>query len=57
LLKNWRGGHKEEGWMIKTEEEVKMSAQPAEDLMERDEGGLEVLADMEEVKTRLLTQV
>ncbi len=43
--------------MIKTEEEVKMSAQPAEDLMERDEGGLEVLADMEEVKTRLLTQV
>jgi hypothetical protein len=33
-----------------------MSAQPAEDLVEGDEGGMEVRADMEEVKTRLLTQ-
>jgi hypothetical protein len=33
-----------------------MSTQPAENLVEGDKGGLEVIADMVEVKTRLLNQ-
>ncbi len=57
LLETWRGGRDEKGWKIKTKKEGKTSAQPAEDLVEGVEGGLEVLADMEEVRTWLLTQV
>jgi hypothetical protein len=57
LLETWRGGRDEEGCKIKTEKEGKTSAQVAKDLLEGDEGGLEVFADREEVKTRFLTQV